>query len=316
MKTIFRIIKIVLIIIVSCVAIAAAFIWFLPIPSYENKAPDMKVQIDSAHVEEGARIASMLCVECHLSDDGKLGGGRVVDANEFGEIYAPNITQSEEHGISKYTDGELAYLIRTGIRKDGRYAPPYMPKLPHLSDDDMNSIIAFLRSDHPLVQPSDKHWPDSKPNFLAKFLVRVAFHPFDYPTKPIVAPPASDKVAFGRYIALAKFECFSCHSENFKTNDYLNPEKSKGFFGGGNPFKTAEGKNLYSANLTLDETGLGKWTEADFIKAVKSGIRPSGETTKKPMIPYARMTDEEAAAVWAYLNTLPKIKKDVGALPK
>ena len=32
-----------------------------------------------------------------------------------------------------------------------KYAPPYMAKLPNLADKDMNAIISFLRSDHPLV---------------------------------------------------------------------------------------------------------------------------------------------------------------------
>ncbi len=315
MKTTLKIIKYIILSVLSIVVILVGYIWISPIPSYENKAPQLTVSVDSAHVAEGARIASMLCVTCHLSEDGKLGGGRVVDANEFGEIYAPNITNHPKNGITHYTDGELAYLIRTGIRKDGRYAPPYMPKLPHLSDDDMNSIIAFLRSDHPLVQASENKQPDSKPNFLTKFLVRVAFHPFPYPEKPIAPPDQNNKIEFGKYIALAKFECFSCHSENFKSNDYLNPEKSIGFFGGGNPFKQTDGSVIYSANLTMDETGLGKWTEADFIKAVKSGIRPNGQaTTRKPMIPYAGMTDEEASAVWAYLSSLPKISKDITKL--
>ncbi len=315
MKTTIKIIKYVLMAALAVVLILIAYIWISPIPSYENKAPQLSVTTDSAHVAEGARIASMLCVSCHLSSDGKLGGARVLDANEFGEIYAPNITGHPEYGIVNYTDGELAYLIRTGIRKDGRYAPPYMPKLPHLSDDDMNSIIAFLRSDHPLVQPSENKSQESKPNFLTKFLVRVAFHPFPYPEKAIDPPNTEDKIAFGKYIALAKFECFSCHSENFKSNDYLQPEKSKGYFGGGNPFNQPDGSVIYAPNLTMDATGLGKWTEAQFIQAVKAGIRPDGKpTTRKPMIPYAAMTDEEASAVWAYLSSIPKINNDISKL--
>lgn len=314
MKSFLKFIKYTVTTVILLVVVIGSYIYFSPIPSYENKAPEMDVTLDSAHVEEGARIASMLCVTCHQSEDGKLGGGRVVDANDFGEIYAPNITQHPKYGINEYTDGELAYLIRTGIKKNGQYAPPYMPKLPHLSDDDLQSIIAFLRSDHPLVQASNNPTIPSKPNFLAKFLCRVAFKPFPYPKEPINPPSKEDKIAFGRYIALAKFECFSCHSENFKTNDYLEPEKSKGYFGGGNPFKDPSGKVFYSCNLTMDPTGLGGWNEADFIKAVKTGIRPKKDANRKPMMPYVQMTDEEASAVWAYLNTIPKIDNDINQL--
>ncbi len=314
MKKLFKILKITVLSVLIIVLIVLGFLWFSPIPSYEKGNISLNVVSDSAKVEEGARIASMLCVSCHQSSDGKFGGGRVVDANDFGEIYAPNITHSPKSKMKDYTDGELAYLIRTGIKRDGQYAPPYMPKLPHLSNYDLECIIAFLRSEHPYVQASDNTWPESKPNLLTKFLVRVAFKPFPYPSNVINGPDQSNKVEFGKYVSLAKFECFSCHSKDFKSNDYLNPEKSVGFFGGGNPFKLPDGKILYSPNLTMDETGLGKWTEADFIKAVKYGIRPSGIPTHKPMIPYSRMTDEEASAVWAYLSTLPKISNDIKAI--
>lgn len=312
MKTTLKILKYVVISAMLLLLVTGTYIYFSPIPSYENKAPTLKISGDSAMVAEGARIASMLCVSCHLSADGRLGGARVVDANDFGEIYAPNITQHPSlSATSSYSDGELAYLIRTGIKKNGQYAPPYMPKLPHISNHDLECIIAFLRSDHPLVRASENKSMESKPNFMTKFLCRVAFKPFPYPQEEIEAPLQTDKVAFGKYIALAKFECFSCHSQNFKSNDYLNPEQSVGFFGGGNPFKDENGKVFYSANLTMDPTGLGAWTETDFIKALKTGIRPHGEAVRKPMMPYIQLTDDEASAIWTYLNTLPKIQNNV-----
>ena len=60
---------------------------------------------------------------------------------EFGEIYAPNITKDTQYGIGGWTDAEIMYLLRTGIKRDGSYVPPYMAKLPMLSDEDMASII-------------------------------------------------------------------------------------------------------------------------------------------------------------------------------
>ena len=52
------------------------------------------------------------------------------DTKVFGEIHSANITQHTEYGITKYTDGELAYLFRTGILKDGQYAPPVDAEIP------------------------------------------------------------------------------------------------------------------------------------------------------------------------------------------
>ncbi len=49
----------------------------------------------------------------------------------------------------------------------------------------------------------------------------------------------------------------------------------------------------------------GKWTEADFRKALREGLRPDG-TVINPFMPWRLtklMTDEEIAAVWAYLKT-------------
>src|SRR5574343_242104 len=314
MKKTLQFIKWTILSLLAVIAIGFAYLYFSPIPSYDTQEVKFNVINDSAHIAEGARIASMLCVSCHQSEDGKLGGGRIADANEFGEIYAPNITKVKGGITSQYSDGELAFLIRTGIKRDGQYSPPYMAKLPHISDDDLMSIIAFLRSDHPMVQGSDKTWPDCQPNMLTKFLVRVDFKPFPYPDTVILAPSPQVKVQYGRYIALAKFECFSCHSENFKTNNYLTPEQSKGFMGGGNPFKQGDGSVLYSANLTMHSAGLGKWTESQFITALKSGIRPNAVACRKPMLPYAAMTDEEASAIWAYLKTIPVVDKDVTKL--
>jgi mono/diheme cytochrome c family protein len=211
--------------------------------------------------------------------------------------------------LAKYTDGELAYLIRTGIKKDGNYAPPWMVKLPHLSDYDMEAVISYLRSDANELQASDRPTIPSKLNFLAKMLLKIgAFGPLPYPDGPIAIPDENDKVAYGRYVAVAKYDCFACHSSDFAKCDFGEPEKSVGFFGGGNPISDPDGNIILSANLTMDaETGLGKWTEEQFVRAVKTGIRPNKIANRNPMLPYSMLEDEEVAAIWAYLQTVPVI---------
>lgn len=292
--------------------ILAMYVNFSGIPSYENKAEDLVVEITDARVTEGARMASILCLGCHGSSDGILGGAHMSDIEVFGEIYASNITQHTEFGITDYTDGELAYLMRTGIRKDGQYVPPWMPKFPHLSDEDLFSIIAFLRSDHPLVQPSENNPPDVNPSFLAKMLSRTAFKPLPYPEGPVNAPPVSDKVAYGKYLADSKFDCFACHSASFQKIDIMNPENSKGYFGGGNMLLDKDLNEILSSNLTNDkETGLGNWTEEDFIKTLRFGMRPDQTPLRYPMVPSPMITDEEASAIWTYLQSLPTIHNPI-----
>ena len=61
-----------------------------------------------------------------------------------------------------------------------------------------------------------------------------------------------------------------------------------------------------------EETGIGKWSEEDFVKAVKYGQVPNGgPALRQPMIPYSNLTDSEAKAIYAYLKTIPKIKNKV-----
>jgi hypothetical protein len=60
-----------------------------------------------------------------------------------------------------------------------------------------------------------------------------------------------------------------------------------------------------AANLTT--TGLGAWTDADFIKAMRTGMRPDGRVlnTFMPWPYYAQMTDDELHAIWRFLQVLP-----------
>lgn len=116
---------------------------------------------------------------------------RMVDLPpEFGVVHSKNITRHPVKGIGGWTDGEILYLLRTGIDRSGQYIPPYMVKLPLLSDDDLESIVAFLRSDDPLVVPLAVDPPGrSRPSFLTKLLAHVAFKPLPFPRQRITAPP-------------------------------------------------------------------------------------------------------------------------------
>ena len=170
-----------------------------PFPTYENKAPEINFTFDSLEIAEGARIATMTCAGCHMSSDGKFGGMYMKDNDSFGKIYSPNITHHPTKGkLDQYSDGELVYLFRTGIMKNGNYAPPWMPKLPHMSDKDMKRLVAFLRSDHPFVQPSENTTPPIEYNFIAKMLVKMkVFGPLEGPALSSVkvgrpfSPPAN-----------------------------------------------------------------------------------------------------------------------------
>jgi mono/diheme cytochrome c family protein len=108
----------------------------------------------------------------------------------------------------------------------------------------------------------------------------------------------ADKLARGKYLTEAA-DCQACH-----TIEGGQP------FAGGRAFVTDFG-TLYSPNITPDkETGIGDWSDADFLKAVHEGIGKGG-LRLYPAFPYAAytyLTDEDALAIKAYLFTQPAVK--------
>ncbi|MEI6950693.1 c-type cytochrome [Paraflavisolibacter sp. H34] len=313
MKKVFRYLLYTFLVIVVIVAGLAAIIAFRGIPKFKADAVNLKVEVTPARVVRGQKLASMLCAECHMDPStGKLTGRLMNDVPQFGVIYSKNITRDLGAGIGNWSDGQLAYLLRTGLKPDGTFLP-LMAKLSHTSDEDVASIIAYLRSEHPWVAPDKKVQPASDYSFLAKFLTNASLiKPSGYPAHPIAEPDTANAVQWGRYIALAQLECYSCHSLDFAKNDYEQPEKSAGFFGGGNKFALPEGGERYSRNITMDEaTGIGKWSEDDFVKAVRYNRRPDGQLLRKPMPSYGNLSDAEARAIFAYLKTIPKIHNQV-----
>jgi mono/diheme cytochrome c family protein len=124
-------------------------------------------------------------------------------------------------------------------------------------------------------------------------------------------------VAYGKHLAVDLLSCYGCHSADFSTNDENAPEKSKDFFAGGNTMLDFAGKPIQTSNITLDkETGIGNWTEDQFLRAVKGGFRPDNTPILYPMQPYVELTDDEVRAIYAYLKTVPPLKKAVPRAPR
>ena len=314
MKTLLRYLVYVVILAIVLLASFVTFIQIRGIPKYEvEKINYPAVESDSVLIANGAKIAAVQCVVCHRGSDGKLSGRLLQELPpDFGEIHSANITQSKENGIGKWTDADIAYLLRTGCKPDGQYLPVYMPKFPHLSDYDLKSLIAFLHSDNAVVQASEIAKVPSKPSFLTKFLCFVAFKKIPYPQAPIAHPDTTNTVEFGKYLVTGRYDCYPCHSKDFKTLNMEFPEKTEGFCGGGNKMITLDGKQRFTANITMDEeTGIGRWTLEDFTNAMRNSKNKDGHTLREPMLPYNDLTDTEVKSMWAYLNTIPKIKNKV-----
>jgi mono/diheme cytochrome c family protein len=310
MRKVLRFVGLLLLLLVVAAGAFLAYVAVTGIPKYPTVRIDRRVEITPEKVERGRKLASLTCISCHQDPTtGKLTGKLLVDApKEFGPIYSKNITHDPAHGIGGWTDGELLYFLRTGVHRTGQYVPPYMPKLPLLSDDDLESIVAFVRSDDPLMAASTADPPgQTRPSFLTKVLSHTVFKPLPYPKERIQAPAAADRVAYGRYLSSA-IGCFACHSADFKTMNELEPEKSAGYFGGGNAMLDQSGQTVVTANITFDEaTGIGRWSDEDFDRAIRTGVRPDRRVLSFPMVPMPELTREDTAALYAYLATVPKL---------
>ena len=101
----------------------------------------------------------------------------------------------------------------------------------------------------------------------------------------------------GQYLAKVG-GCVGCHTED---------KKDATPFAGGRALKTPFG-TFYGPNITPHpEAGIGRWTEADFVKAMRHGERPDG-ANYFPAFPYpsfTRITDADLRDLWAYLQALP-----------
>jgi hypothetical protein len=227
----------------------------------------------------------------------------------MGKVFSSNLTHSDSFGVmDKYTDGELVWLLKTGIARDGRYVP-YMIR-PNLAEDDIRDIILYFRSKALAVSATDTIPGKTHVNAFGKFATRLAGKPLPY--KKVARPGENDTVAYGRYL-VDNLACYHCHSQSILGLNYLQPENSKGYMAGGMKFKYM-GRRVYASNLTPEkETGLGGYDLLDFRRALQRGLKPSGEKIRQPMQQFPNLTNRQCDAIYRYLQTLaPKWNKVKG----
>ena len=110
-----------------------------------------------------------------------------------------------------------------------------------------------------------------------------------------------DVVARGAYLANAA-DCVACHTDSAHSG---LP------YAGGRALATPFG-TFYSPNITPDpETGIGRWSDAQFLRALHEGVRPDG-ANYFPVFPYpsfTKITDADARAIKAYLFSLPAVRQ-------
>jgi mono/diheme cytochrome c family protein len=114
------------------------------------------------------------------------------------------------------------------------------------------------------------------------------------------APASADWLTRGEYLTKAA-DCIACHTV---------PDSDKPF-AGGVAFRLPFG-TIYSSNITADSaTGIGGWSDEDFVRAVREGVRQDGQHLYPafPYTSYTRLSRSDVLAIKAYLFSLPPIRQ-------
>lgn len=114
--------------------------------------------------------------------------------------------------------------------------------------------------------------------------------------------------------------CKDCHSP--RNPDGVTYDEAHRMSGGGIAIRLGE-QLLLPPNLTNDvETGLGSWTDAQIVAAIRTGVTKSGRKLHPAMpwaVAYRDMTDDDVQAIVKYLRSIPPIRREVprltGAVP-
>ena len=248
------------------------------------------------------------CQECHTLrqpdgmhlDRARLFAGGIPFAGPWGLVHSANVSIP----AASFPDRVLEDAIR------GRLAWKFqMPTDLYrgMAADDMRDVVAFIKTLPPVSQPLPENHFESAytpPGPLA-----------DVPVPERAPAPGSPER--GRYLARVAI-CQDCHSPRAAGGDGDGTGLDAGydvrhlFGGGGFAFRFKDGRWLIPPNLTPDPvSGIGGWSEADIVKAIRTGITPDGRRLN-PMMPYAVafhvMTDQDATDIARFLRSLPPVR--------
>ena len=245
---------------------------------------DLKVEITPERVARGEHIANTMCVGCHsMNAQLPLSGGKNLSDEPgvppLGILQPINLTPAGP--LKDWTDGEIFRAVRDGADKNRRRLPVMSSqRARYMSDEDLKSVIAYLRSQPPVQNATSL----PKPSYLAVIFDGVGMVPFLAELAPdtIVGPTPGPSLEYGQYL-VRYMGCDECHGANLT---------------GGKPGLLPVGPNLRSVK---------GWTAEGFITTLRTGKTPFGrqlDSLQMPWKVYGRLTDDELTAVHKYLASL------------
>ena len=249
--------------------------------------PTVKVAGTPEQIARGAHLAGAVCAGCHAPNgDVPLVGGLDLGKDSpapVGNIVSLNLAPAGE--LKDWSDGEIMRALRSGAYKNGR--PLLMPinRLRNLCDEDMQSVIAYLRSQPAVENPM----PPTHPSLVLALFIGSRLAQTSLNLAPIqgsvTAPPKAASPEYGAYL-ISFQDCRDCHDANLQ----------------GRP--TA---GLYPVSPPVLPY-IRAWSQDEFIKTMRTGVDPSGYQIRGVMAKQAKQLgkfdDVELAAMYQYLRGL------------
>ena len=326
MKTFFKIVGIVLLVIVALAAIGVS--WLVLRKPAQRPASAQKIEATPERIARGRYLVEHVsaCLDCHSErtlayglprKPGREGiGGFVWDAKIGfpGTLAAANITPDPETGLGQWTDGEIMRAIREGVARDGKALFPIMPynHYRRMSDDDAAAVVAYLRTIKPQRWEKPKKALNPPMNIIEKFIPK----PLD---GPVPAPNRSNTVQYGEYLS----QIGACHECHTPKDNKGNPIPGKDLAGGWEMHTPYF--RVVTANITPHPANwMGRVTKEEFIgrfhafanmNAANAPQAEKGRNTLMPWLTYSGMTDEDLGALYDYLKTVPPVENKVNPFP-
>ncbi len=254
------------------------------------------------------------CASCHAAPAGnkcdnpgivkphELKGGRCLKT-PFGTFYVPNISPDPEFGIGGWSDLDFINAMVRGVSPEGSH---YYPAFPYTSYMRMNftdliDLKAFIDQLPAIMSPVSAH--ELAPPFKLRRGIGIWKFLFLDQQPFRIDPGQNDQVNRGAYLVQGPGHCGECHSPRNLFGGIIN---SRQYSGGPSP----EGKG-YIPNITPHKDGIGNWSASDIAEALATGFTPSFDTLGGTMTEVqknmSKLTEEDRAAIAAYLKSLPAI---------
>jgi len=283
--------------------------WARQTRQFPVKELEIAASSDPAVIERGRYLVQgpAHCADCHgaRSPSGEppestapLSGGFEFHL-PVGVFRAPNITSDAGSGIGRYSDADLARILRYGVRPNGSAVLPFMP-FAELADDDLTAVISYLRT----TKPVQHQVPAHELNVLGNIVRAWVIEPVGPKNTPAKRAPQGVELENGRYLAHHVANCVSCHTRmDLRTGELVGP-----LFGGGaeHPALSGAKKTYVSPNLTPDPRWgwIEGWDEGAFAARLTSGAGREG--SPMPWSAFKGLSNDDARAIYLYLRSLPK----------